>query len=205
MVRQYRTVPFWKAVSNNNIRAMIAVVSQEAIALSRIQFQPHLVLAMIAKNKTCVLWFVEFLRGLLNARREKLFKCTYKKCGYFKMMRDAGIPRLWLTPGTFTQRQLDYLVRIGYDESYDKSPYDDITWITYVNPTLPDVTPDISIPTSLGSARGSSDTSPPVTPGPESGIEVLSNVLTSKEFESKQPVFVNVRPHKAEGDQCCIM
>lgn len=237
MVVKNRSTSFGLAIRNNNVRAAMAVVSKDAPALLRMWFQPHLVLTIIAKNESCVNWFMDFLRALPDGRRDKLFSCTYKKCKDFKLLHDAGVPRSWIIPETLTKGQLLYLTHIGY---VDLSPtgsdgvatsstgrdcaasgFDGVVTPSgsdpsYVTPSSASENPPPSseIPSSVFEipTKSLSDVSPPATPGPESGIDVLSNVATSDELGCKQRPRrsrsangrINVAPAPVP-EQCSIM
>jgi hypothetical protein len=140
---------FGLAIRNNNVRAAIAVVSMDAQTLSHLNFQPHLVLTMISKNDECVTWFVNFLRGLPEGRRDAIFRCTYKNKKSIILLRDAGIPRHWLSSGEFTPKQHMWMINIGYtdmsprESDSDKSE-EDVASLdgSYVEKSVPNVHDD---------------------------------------------------------------
>lgn len=121
---KYCPITLHDALRNNDIRAFTAVVAADWDRLNKIDFHPHLVFELVLDNPNCVEFLLIYLRGVSLNRRHDLFDCKIAKNESFKILKQCGVPAVWLRNSPITQTQRAYLWSIGYTEIAESASED---------------------------------------------------------------------------------
>lgn len=200
--RKKRVVKYDLPISTENMLALIATISMNAERLRELYFQPYIILTLIHENKTLVKWLVNFFDELPEENRKILFKDVYgNEIGTVDILKESGIPPFWLEDAEFSLDQYDRACDIKYNlhnPAYTESN---------PGPRMYAHVSNIEVKYSGITTRSISNISPPVSPGAESGIIILSQAATSAELDcdlTKLQTKIS-RDEINESKECSIM